>query len=56
MNKKQNKIEPKNLQVMYVFSKDNTVYLKNNTYIKALLNTAVKEDEWFPVNFHWKTQ
>ncbi len=42
--------KPKNsLNVVYVFSKGNKVYLKKES------NDPITCEEWFPINFQWKS-
>ncbi|WP_226294372.1 hypothetical protein [Aquimarina algicola] len=48
------KIRKNKLDVVYVFSKDNKVYLKQNKYS----NTTDQQnhnntEEWLPVHFQW---
>ncbi|WP_188112023.1 hypothetical protein [Aquimarina sp. RZ0] len=54
MNNNQNKTKLRKLSVAYVFSKDNQVYIKNDTYTELIIDSSDQE-EWFPVNFRWKT-
>jgi hypothetical protein len=44
-----------NLDVIYVFSENDKVYVKNSTYSKPLNSTPTIHEEWFPINFQWKS-
>ncbi len=48
-------IRSQRLQVVYVFSKNNQVYMKNNRHIKSLDDSLKNDKEWIPVNFQWKS-
>lgn len=41
-----------NLNVVYVFSENNQVYLRKNNYTK---NNSIANEEWHPINFQWKS-
>lgn len=46
--------DKKNLDTIYVFSENNKVYVKNNTFSKMLDNNPTSNEEWFPINFQWR--
>ncbi|WP_271764976.1 hypothetical protein [Aquimarina algiphila] len=45
-------INSQNLNTLYVFTKDNQVYLKKNISFESSENSTPNE-EWFPINFQW---
>ncbi len=44
-----------NMNVVYVFSENNKVYVKNSTYSEPLNTTSTIHEDWFPINFQWKS-
>ncbi|WP_344929646.1 hypothetical protein [Aquimarina addita] len=42
------------LNVMYVFSNNNQVYVKNTKNIQLIYDNTKEQEEWFPVPFQWK--
>lgn len=48
-------IHKEQLNVIYVFSKDNQVYLRKSSYTESPSNTTTSEKDWFPINFQWKS-
>ncbi|MEO0526354.1 MAG: hypothetical protein AAFZ89_03955 [Bacteroidota bacterium] len=51
-NKQKDSAPTKGIPTRFVFSKDNQVYLKKNSESAGV--DLLKNEEWFPVNFHWK--
>ncbi|PKV52160.1 hypothetical protein ATE84_4262 [Aquimarina sp. MAR_2010_214] len=45
----------KNMNVVYVFSENDKVYVKNSTCSESLDQTSTMHEEWFPINFQWKS-
>jgi len=50
-----NKIQNKKIDTAYVFSENNQVYFKRKDDIKAVNKHSINSEEWFPVNFQWKS-
>ncbi len=40
------------IETQHVYSENNQVYLKNHSINK---NNAARTEEWFPINFQWKS-
>ncbi|WP_158447935.1 hypothetical protein [Aquimarina longa] len=40
---------------MYVFSENDKVYVKNNSTPEMINNSSESNEEWFPINFQWKS-
>ncbi len=45
----------KNMNVVYVFSENDKVYVKNSTCSEPHNQTSTIHEEWFPINFQWKS-
>jgi hypothetical protein len=45
----------KSMNVVYVFSENDKVYVKNSTCSEPSNQTSIIYEEWFPINFQWKS-
>lgn len=53
MNKSK-QVHKKKLDTLYVFSKNNQVFIKNQNYNSPINSTSNINNEWSPISFQWK--
>jgi len=47
-------VQNNTINTIYVFSKNNQVFVRKHSNTETFKSNGIKCDEWFPTNFQWE--